>query len=348
MNKETILYPEHLKLNAKMVDFAGWQMPVQYHSVKDECIAVRHHCGIFDVSHMGEFLVEGKDAVAFVDFIMTNDFLTAPIGKAVYSPLCNHDGMILDDFIAYKLTSTKVLLCVNASNIDKDYQWIEQHVNAFSVKFSNLSDHYSLIAVQGPKSEAILSQAIATDLSQLAYYAVKELDNDLIVARTGYTGEDGFEVFIPNQATLEYWIKLLKAGAKPCGLAARDVLRLEVCFPLYGNDLTEKLTPLDVGLKWTVKLNKNNFIGKQALVDHRPKFKLIKLSLEKGIPRAGYEVWQDERIVGEVTSGGVSVSLEQGIALALVKLETKNEQPIQIKIRNNFFNATIHTKAFIN
>jgi aminomethyltransferase len=345
--KRTSLYSKHVALKAKIVDFAGWDMPVQYTSVKDEVLAVRKRAGVFDVSHMGEFFVEGKDAQKYVDYLVTNNILDAEIGKAIYSPLCRENGTVIDDLIVYKLSTEKILVCVNASNIEKDFSWFESHLNGFDVKLTNLSEYYSLLALQGPESENILKSLIQS-LPPLEYYSVVEI-KDFIVARTGYTGEDGFEIFGSHKAIEQLWDQFMLKNVTPCGLAARDVLRLEVCYPLYGHELNDEITPLDATLAWTVKLNKNNFIGKEALKNYRPKFKTIKLILDKGIPREGYLVLNAEgTVIGHVTSGTQSVMLSKGIALARVAVEhASKDQNYFIEIRQNNYNATYTTKAFV-
>ena len=350
--QKTSLYEEHVALKAKMAPFAGFDMPLQYSSVKDEVVAVRNAVGIFDVSHMGEFIVEGPDAVAFVDYLVTNDFKSAEMLKAVYSPLCREDGSVIDDLIAYKMATEKVLICVNASNIEKDWNWISSKTAGFDCKLTNRSNEYSLIAIQGPEAEKTLRQAGINIPASFPYYSIAETKYEsetLIVARTGYTGEDGFEVFSSHTFATFLWKKLLNLGAKPCGLAARDVLRLEVCYPLYGHELNDEVTPLDAGLAWTVKLNKEKFIGKEALANYSPKYQLVRLSLEKAIPREGYDIL-DENLqkIGKVTSGTMSVTSGKGIAMGLIeKAKNPKDKKYLINIRNNNYEATFYSKAFV-
>lgn len=349
---KTSLHDEHLSLKAKMAPFAGYDMPIQYTSVKEEVLAVRNNVGIFDVSHMGEFLVTGPDAVKFVDYIVTNDFQNAELLKAVYSPLCRENGTVIDDLISYKLSSDKVLICVNAANIKKDWDWISSKTSGFNIKLENHSENYSLIAVQGPKTEELLKKLEILDSAEFSYYSIKEIafqGEKLTLARTGYTGEDGFEIFSSHAMAKRLWKKLIELGALPCGLAARDVLRLEVCYPLYGHELTDEVTPLDTGLSWTVKLTKENFIAKSFLETYKPKYQLVKLSLEKGIPREGYPVLNgNKEIIGKITSGTMSVVNNKGIALALVeKAKISSDKKYLIEIRNQQYEATVHTKAFV-
>ena len=350
--QKTSLYEEHVALKAKMAPFAGFDMPLQYSSVKEEVLAVRNSAGIFDVSHMGEFFVEGPDATAFVDFLITNDFKNAESLKAVYSPLCREDGSVIDDLIAYKISTDKILICVNASNIEKDWNWIISKASGFNCTLTNKSNDYSLIAIQGPDAEKLIREAGINIPQDFPYYSIAEstFENEkLIVARTGYTGEDGFEVFSSHAFANFLWKKLLILGAKPCGLAARDVLRLEVCYPLYGHELTDEVTPLDAGLAWTVKLNKEKFIGKDALVNHQAKFQLVRLSLEKAIPREGYDILDlNLNKIGKVTSGTMSVVSGKGVAMGLVeKAKNPKDKKYLINIRNNNYEATFHSKAFV-
>ena len=351
-SKTTSLHQKHIDLKAKMAPFAGFDMPIQYTSVKEETIAVRENVGVFDVSHMGEFFVEGKDAVAFVDYIVTNDFAGAALEKAVYSPLCREDGTIVDDLIAYKLGQERVLICVNAANIEKDWNWISSKTEGFDINLTNQSEDYSLLAIQGPKSEEVLNAMELIPTGDFPYYSAKEFDwkeAKVILARTGYTGEDGFEVFGSAETISQVWEQLMKAGVVPCGLASRDVLRLEVCYPLYGHELSDNWTPLDAGLKWTVKLNKEKFIGKEFLSDYKPSKRLIKLSLDKGIPRDGYAIQNDQgEEIGSVTSGTMSVTTGKGICLALVdRSKFPENKMFQIAIRNRVFEANYHAKAFV-
>lgn len=350
--QKTSLHEEHLLLNAKMAPFAGFDMPLQYSSVKEEVMAVRKGAGVFDVSHMGEFIVEGDDAIKFVDFIMTNDFKNAEMLKAVYSPLCRDNGTVIDDMICYKLGEKRVLICVNASNIQKDWEWINTKIGQFKVTLKNLSDEFSLLAIQGPESEALLRKAGMLGTQDFPYYSILETKfqgENLIIARTGYTGEDGFEVFSGHAFAKKLWKELLAAGVKPCGLAARDVLRLEVCYPLYGHELNDDITPLDAGLGWTVKMEKENFVGKTALADYKAKYQLVRLSLDKGIPREGYAVLDAQNnIIGKVTSGTMSVVTGKGIAMALIeKDKNPKDKKYLINIRNTNYEANFHPKAFI-
>ncbi|OFZ21688.1 MAG: hypothetical protein A2202_08715 [Bdellovibrionales bacterium RIFOXYA1_FULL_36_14] len=350
--KKTSLYHEHIQLKAKMAPFAGFDMPLQYSSVKEEVFAVRRNCGMFDVSHMGEFFVTGKDALKFVDNFMTNDFINAGPNKAVYSPICRENGTVVDDHISYKINDQKILICVNASNMEKDWNWLSKNVGKFDCKLENKSDDYSLIALQGPKSDAILKKIHLLPAGDFPYYSVKESERNnykYIISKTGYTGEDGVEIFCSHDLAKILWKEFLQEGVVPCGLASRDVLRLEVCFPLYGHELNDEVTPLDSALKWTVKMDKTNFIGKNALANYNPRYNLVKLSIEKGIPRAGYSILDsNNNNIGVVTSGGYSPILEKGIALAHIEKDKFPKNKIfKIQIRDKMYDTEYHLKPFV-
>jgi aminomethyltransferase len=348
---KTFLYDEHIKLGAKIIPFAGWEMPVQYTSVKEEVLAVRESVGLFDVSHMGEFLVEGQDAEKFVDQLVTNDILNAPSGKAIYSPLCRENGTVIDDLIVYKLKPGSILICVNASNIEKDFNWIKSKHTHQNCTLINASDKFSLIALQGPKSFEVL-KTVFNDFPDIDYYSVFETNYHgfpVIVARTGYTGEDGFEIFANNESIKSLWQNFIQLKVTPCGLASRDVLRLEVCYPLYGHELNDELNPYDAGLAWTVKTNKANFIGKETLSYKKCHYKLVKLILDKGIPREGYPVLNSKNeTIGLITSGTMSVVLNKGIAFARIQIDKVPEDEVfLIDIRNKTYSAVLTKKSFV-
>lgn len=348
---KTHLYDEHVKLGAKIVPFAGWDMPVQYTSVKDEVLAVRNNVGVFDVSHMGEFFVEGEDAEAFVDQLVTNDILNAPHGKAIYSPLCRDNGTVIDDLIVYKMKPGKILICVNASNIDKDFSWIKSKHQGFKCSLVNDSALYSLLALQGPNAFKTL-KPLLSELPDIEYYSVYESafeGKNVIVARTGYTGEDGFEIFGSHETIKALWQKLMSIKVTPCGLAARDVLRLEVCYPLYGHELNDEVNPYDAALAWTVKPSKTKFVGKEALASKPTKYKLVKLVLEKGIPREGYPVLNSKQeTIGTITSGTMSVVLNKGIALARIQIDkAPADEVFLVDIRQKAYPAQLTKKPFV-
>lgn len=348
--RKTVLNDEHKKLGAKMVDFAGWEMPIQYKNLKEEVLAVRNQAGVFDVSHMGEFWVKGPEALKFVNHVIAGDIKNLKTGKAIYSPLLNDQGRILDDLIAYKIQEDLILICVNASNVEKDFNWFSKFKDGYDCEFMNVSEHMSLLALQGPKSFEILKKLKEfNELADLDYYGVQRLDTHLTVARTGYTGEDGFEIFADHEFIKTLWTDLLKLNVAPCGLGARDVLRLEVAYPLYGNDLSEELTPLDSGLKWTLKKDSTPYVGFEALNGYVPGLRLIKLTLDKGIPRAGYPILDSNNIpIGKITSGTMSVILGKGIALGLVNVNQLPENnEYYIDIRGKKYKATKTTKPFV-
>ena len=350
--KRTSLYQKHLDQKAKMVDFGGWEMPIQYQNLKEEVVAVRNKVGVFDVSHMGEFYVTGPQALDFVDYVVTNDIKSAAPHKAVYSPMCNEDGGIIDDLIVYKVSDTELFICVNAANIEKDFASMSKYAKNFDCEFQNLSQEYSLLALQGPDSFKLLKSLIP-EINDIEYYSIQLLesvtDQKSFIARTGYTGEDGFEIFGSHEFISNLWDQMMTNGVQPCGLGSRDVLRLEVCFSLYGNELNDDVTPLEVGLKWTVKMDKTDFVGKKALEEKTPRYRLMKLSLEKGIPRAGYAVEdEDGQQVGEITSGSMSVALGKGIALARIdKNLYQDSKKLNINIRNKIYPAEINKKPFV-
>jgi len=348
--QKTSLYDQHIKLNAKIVPFAGWSMPVQYTSVKTEVEAVRKHCGIFDVSHMGEFFVVGEDASKFVDYLLPNEFLSVPPGKAVYSPLCNNEGGIVDDLIAYKIAQNKILICVNAANIEKDWNWIKKHHENFRCDLTNKSSEYSLIAIQGPDSVKFLEPLFGNSFASMDYYSVKEFslkERSVILSRTGYTGEDGFELFIPNELATELWQGFVKQGATPCGLAARDLLRLEVCYPLYGKELSDDHNPYECNLAWTVKDKAQDFVGKKALAQKLKKSTLVKFTMQGAIPREGYKILAEQKEAGIVTSGSISPELNKGIGIARIGIEHAKNDQLQIEIRNKLYDIEIQKKPFI-
>ncbi len=334
--KKTKFYSIHEKLGAKIVEFAGYYMPIQYSSIIAEHKSVRNSVGVFDVSHMGEIFITGDKALDFVQQITINDASVLFPGRVQYSAMCYPDGGIVDDLLVYKLSDDKFMLVVNASNIEKDYNWMLEN-NRFGVEIKNLSDDYSLLAVQGPKSKDVVQKICDKNLD-LEYYHfmyAKVAGIDMLVSRTGYTGELGYELyFIGDEKTAEHvWNELFNAGnefnIQPVGLAARDSLRLEMGFCLYGNDIDQTTNPLEAGLGWITKLKKQDFIGKDALLKIKSeglKRKLVPLvTEEKAFPRKGYEIKSDGRSVGTITSGTVSPVLDKAIALGYVETDFASE-----------------------
>ena len=349
--KKTSLYEDHLALKAKMGPYAGFSMPLQYSSVKEEALSVRSNVGVFDVSHMGEFFIHGPDAVEFVDYLMTNDFASAPINKAVYSPLCRPDGTVIDDVIAYKLQENEVMVCVNAANIEKDWQWFNQHIEKFNCELVDEGQNLSLLAIQGPKVDETLQKLGLKQAVELESFDVRKtrwLEHEVILAKTGYTGERGVEIFCSHQCAISLWRDLLSLGVTPCGLVARDLLRIEACYPLYGHEIDDTTTPLDSALKWSVKLDKKDFIGKKFLSTYTPKLKLIKISLEKGIPRAGHALYLGDQCVGKITSGTMSVVKNKGVAMAHIeKSVDDNHQSFEVEMRGRKYQATRQKNSFL-
>ncbi len=348
----------HEALGAKMVDFAGFYMPVQYESVNLEHETVRNGVGVFDVSHMGEFLLTGENALALIQKISSNDASVIEVGKAQYSCLPNENGGIVDDLIIYRIKENQYLLVVNASNIEKDWEWISKH-NDMGVEMRNLSDQYSLLAIQGPKAVEAMQSLTSVNLSEIPYYSFKVGDfagiESVIISATGYTGSGGFEIYCKNEEVEQVWNKVFEAGKdfgiKPIGLAARDTLRLEMGFCLYGNDIDDTTSPLEAGLGWITKFNKD-FINSENLKKQKEegvKRKLVGFELvERGIPRHGYEIVDaNGNSIGTVTSGTMSPSLGKGIGMGYVTVEhSKIDTEIFIKIRNNNVKAKVVKTPF--
>lgn len=352
--KNTALTKTHEALGAKMVPFAGYMMPVSYEGVNIEHETVRNGVGVFDVSHMGEFLISGPKALDLLQKVCSNDASKIDIGKAQYSCLPNETGGIVDDLIIYKIKEEQYLLVVNASNIDKDWEHISKYNKEFGAEMRNISADYSLLAIQGPKAVEAMQQLTSVDLSALKFYTFEVSDfagiPHVIISATGYTGSGGFEIYCKNEEVQHIWDKVFEAGAdfgiKPIGLAARDTLRLEMGYCLYGNDIDDTTSPLETGLGWITKFNKN-FVNSEALAKQKeagPKRKLIAFELtEKGIPRQGYDIVDIEgNSIGKVTSGTMSPSLSKGIGLGFVPTEFSDVgNTILIQIRKNAVPATI-------
>ena len=357
--KKTTLYSVHEKLGAKIVEFAGFLMPVQYSSIIAEHKTVRNAVGVFDVSHMGEVFVSGEKALDFIQYITINDASKLFPGRVQYSAMCYPDGGIVDDLLVYKISDTQFMLVINASNTEKDFNWMIQN-NKFEVKLENKSDEYSLLAIQGPKSKETLQKVCDKELN-LEYYHffdAKIAGYDMIVSRTGYTGELGFEIYFKGDENVaeEIWNKIFEAGKEfdiqPVGLGARDSLRLEMGFCLYGNDIDQTTNPHEAGLGWITKLSKENFIAKDVLLKVKAeglKRKLTPLaSDEKAFPRHGYDLTVDGKKVGTITSGTVSPVLEKPIALGYIDSEyTDENSKINFLIRGKQILAKIVKLPFV-
>ena len=350
--KKTTLYNKHIELEAKMVPFAGYMMPVQYSGVNNEHINVREEVGVFDVSHMGEFIVKGKDALSFIQKISSNDASVLFPGRAQYSYLPNENGGIVDDMLVYMIEENHYMLVVNASNIEKDWEWINSQ-NNFDVALENISEKISLIAVQGPKAEELLQNLTDINLSNIKFYHFEIGTfagfNDIIISATGYTGSGGFELYVPNNIAEEVWdfiFNLKDFNVFPAGLAARDTLRLEMGYCLYGNDINDITSPISAGLGWVTKFTKefvgDNIIKKAKLEGTESKLIAFEL-LDRGIPRKDYEIEDvDGNLIGQVTSGTMGPSVKKAIGLGYVKSEHSNlGSKIFIKIRNKSISAEI-------
>ena len=351
--KETALTHKHIALGAKMVPFAGYNMPVQYEGVNAEHETVRNGVGVFDVSHMGEFLLKGPNALALIQKVCSNDASVLFDGKAQYSCLPNGKGGIVDDLIIYRISEEAYFIVVNASNIEKDWNWISQH-NDLGVEMQNLSDDYSLLAIQGPKAAEAMQSLTSVDLANMTYYTFQYgtfagIENVMISA-TGYTGSGGFEVYVKNQDAEKLWDAVFEAGAafgiKPIGLAARDTLRLEMGFCLYGNDIDDTTSPLEAGLGWITKFTKDftdaEFLKNQKAIGLSRKLVAFEM-IDRGIPRHDYPI-QDANgnIIGKVTSGTMSPSMKVGIGLGYVSIENAAlDQEIFIEIREKGVKAKV-------
>ena len=360
MTKQTILHDRHVELGAKMVDFAGWHMPVQYTSIIDEHKNVRENVGLFDVSHMGEIFIKGPDALKLLNKLVPQDISKLTNTKAVYCQLTNTSGGIKDDWIVYKLEDNYYLVIANASMVESDVNWVAMNKGDLNVDIINESHNYSMIAIQGPNACDLIKDLGITDLPTFFSIAKKTLLNyEVFVSRTGYTGEDGVEIILENKYAVELWNKLLEVGekysVKPIGLGARDTLRLEAAMPLYGNDLDEYTSPVESGLKWSIPADKtDDYNGKNVIEDHLKNGinkKLIGFKmLDRGIARHEYEVYFNNEKVGVVTSGGVSPTRGDNIGLAYVKnLDNLTVgSTIQIMIRDKMYNAEVIKKPFVN
>ena len=356
--KRTPLWEEHHSAGAKLVPFAGYDMPVQYRSgIIAEHQSVRKFAGLFDVSHMGEIEITGPQALDLVQYVTTNDASKLEYGQAQYSVMCREDGGAIDDCIVYRMKD-RYMIVVNASNRVKDRDWMFHHAQRFDCEVTDRSDEIGLIALQGPRAQQILNKVTSTNLEGIRYYHFDEgdvADAPCVISRTGYTGEDGFELYLRAEEATRVWRRLLEVGAvdglTPAGLGARDSLRLEMGYALYGNDIDEKKTPLEAGLAWVTKLDKGDFLGAEALRTLKEKGvrqRLIGFQLkEKGFPRHGYEVRANGQGTGEVTSGTVSPSLEHGVGLAYVSTESsKVGTPLEIVVRDKTIQAEVVRPPF--
>ncbi len=357
MNR-TALYGIHKELGAKIIEFAGWEMPVVYSGVREEHLTVRNRVGLFDISHMGEIEVCGSDAASFCQRVTTNDVSKLKEFQAQYGFFCNAQGGMIDDVITYKFSDERFFICVNAANTTKDYEWVKGNKNGFDVELHDRSAEFSQLALQGPDSEAVLREALQRDFSNLGRFCCR-FENwkgfDLIVARTGYTGEEGFEIFLPWGRESILWNEILtkgtRYGIKPCGLGARDTLRIEMGYPLYGHEIDEDTNPVEAGLGRYVKIDKGDFIGKEAIisaVECGLRKKLVGFEMiDRGIPRQGYDILKDGVVVGNVTSGTQSPSLDKPIGMGYLRKGIESCGEVEIEIRKNRRRAIIVLYPFI-
>ena len=347
----TSLHEFHLNLNAKMVDFGGFDMPLYYTNITEEHLAVRQHAGIFDVSHMGEILLSGPDALTCVNSLVTNT-ISNDTKKVTYALLCNEDGYILDDLLVYVIDIDKILLVVNASNIEKDYTWIQSHTKEFNVEVKNLSQDYSQVAIQGPKAHDICLNIIDlsdTKLQFMEYAVIPYLNEYIIVSRTGYTGEDGYEIYGKHHLIQSIWTATLQLQVIPCGLGCRDTLRFEASLPLYGHELSEDIQPYEAGLGFAVK--REPFIGSEHIIAHKDNLtkKLVGIEMiDKGIPRADYLLYLGDKKVGYITTGYLLPTQQTGLALAYVSIDASAiGTELFVEIRGKKLACKIVKKVFM-
>ncbi|MFC0561642.1 glycine cleavage system aminomethyltransferase GcvT [Halalkalibacter alkalisediminis] len=357
--KRTPLFSLYKESGAKTIDFGGWDLPVQFSSIKDEHEAVRTKAGLFDVSHMGEVEVKGQGALDYLQKLMTNDVSKIVDGQAQYTAMCYENGGTVDDLLIYRKSEDDFLLVINASNIEKDVEWMEQHLTA-DVTIKNISNEVAQLAIQGPLAERILQKETTHDLSSIRFFRFADHVQiggvNALVSRTGYTGEDGFEIYCEASEAPKLWSLLLKAGASdglvPCGLGARDTLRFEVRLPLYGQELTKEITPLEAGIGFAVKVNKEaDFIGKSVLTKQKEEGLTRKLvgieMIDKGIPRTGYEVFVNDKQVGFVTTGTQSPTLKKNVGLAIVDIAyTELGTEVEVQVRKKRLKAKVVSTPF--
>jgi len=364
MADRTVFYTKHVDAGAKIIDFGGFDMPVQYAGIKQEHRAVRKQAGLFDVSHMGEFFVEGPDALALIQKVIINDASKLTPGKAQYTAMCYEDGGLVDDLLVYMLADQNYMLVVNAANIQKDWDWISKN-NDTGATLANRSDSMALLALQGPKSVEILKKLVDFEPSEISFYSFKTgpvaREDGVIISATGYTGEKGFELYIDTKKAdaLTIWDRILEAGEEfeiePTGLGARDTLRLEMGFALYGNDITADTHPLEARMGWLTKLDKGEFVGRDALLKKKEaglSRKLMGLLIDepRKVPRSGYSIHDsDGQNIGHVTSGTQSITLDKGIALAYISLpHSEPGTEVFVKIRKDLVPATVVKPPFID
>ena len=360
MTMKTPLYEKHVALGGNVVEYAGWMLPVEYTGLKDEHNAVRERAGMFDVSHMGEIWVEGKEAEKFVNYLMTNNIINQEDKQIQYTFMCYEDGGVVDDLLVYKYNNEKYYLVVNAANVDKDFDWIKEQSKDFDVKVTNVSNEVGEVAVQGPKAQEVVQKLTDLDLDTIKFFYFKD-DVEIagvkcMISRTGYTGEDGFEIYTTNEGIVKVWDAVLEAGKdvdlKPCGLGCRDTLRFEASLPLYGQEISKELNPVESGFKYFVdRKSDNDYIGREALlkIAEDPKKVLVGFELVgRGIPREGYKIEKDGKEIGHVTTGYLSPTLGTRIGNALIDVEYKGiGNTFDVMVRNKPVEAKIISKKFL-
>lgn len=353
-NQKTCLHGRHVAQGALMSPFGGFDMPIQYVGITEEHNAVRHHVGVFDVSHMGEVRIKGPQAYEYVNHIFVNDVTGAPDGQIFYGMMCREDGGTVDDLLVYKVHDDEYFLVINAANIDKDVAWIKQNAEGYDCTVTDESPYYGEVAIQGPEAEATVEKVLGLEVKDIPFYNFKTFNVDgeeIIVSRTGYTGEDGFEIYGSHDYTVRVWDKLMEAGVQACGLGCRDTLRFEVGLPLYGDELADDISPIEASLSMFVKLDKPEFIGKEALAKQKAegvKRRIVGLELEgNAIPRHGYPVEVNGEVVGEITTGYRSISTGKSVAMAMIKKPyDKLGTEVEVRIRKKTFPAKVVKKRF--
>jgi aminomethyltransferase len=357
--KKTPLHSVYEKYGAKTIDFGGWALPVQFSSIQQEHHGVRNEAGIFDVSHMGEFKVTGKDAVDFLQYVTTNDITKLADNQAQYTLMCYPNGGVVDDLLVYKLSNEDFMLVVNASNKDKDFEWLQQHIQG-DVKLEDISESTALLAVQGPAAAAILGKVTDAPIDELKSFRflpsvqIAEVES-MVISRTGYTGEDGFEIYLSSDKAVELWERILENGKEegliPVGLGARDTLRFEAKLPLYGQELSKDITPIEAGLGFFVKPDKGDFLGQEVLAEQKregaPR-KLVGIEMiDRGIPRSHYPVFAEGEQIGEVTTGTQSPTYKTNVGLALIQTKyTELDQEVEVEIRGKRLKAKVVKTPF--
>lgn len=353
-NQKTCLHGRHVAQGALMSPFGGFDMPIQYVGITEEHNAVRHHVGVFDVSHMGEVRIKGPQAYEYVNHIFVNDVTGAPDGQIFYGMMCREDGGTVDDLLVYKVHDDEYFLVINAANIDKDVAWIKQNAEGYYCTVTDESPYYGEVAIQGPEAEATVEKELGLEVKDIPFYNFKTFNvngEEIIVSRTGYTGEDGFEIYGSHDYTVRVWDKLMEAGVQACGLGCRDTLRFEVGLPLYGDELADDISPIEASLSMFVKLDKPEFIGKEALAKQKAegvKRRIVGLELEgNAIPRHGYPVEVNGEVVGEITTGYRSISTGKSVAMAMIKKPyDKLGTEVEVRIRKKTFPAKVVKKRF--